>query len=77
MLKDGLIDEEIIHNFGQGILLGLAWDKWKPFILEYRERINAPWHMSGLEYVAMETKRWRKERGWPLGRGSDDWLWSK
>ena len=78
MLHEGVIDEEMIHNFGSGIYLGLAWSTLKPFILEYRERINCPWHMVGLEYMAEEQKRWRKERSWPyeysleLGRFIED-----
>ena len=65
MLKEGLIDKEMIHSFGQGIQYIRAWDKWKPVFLEYREKRNLPQYMSGLEYLAEEMKKSRIERGWP------------
>jgi hypothetical protein len=65
MLKEGLIDREMISNFGQGIQYIRAWDSWRPYILEYRERRNLPLYMSGLEYLAEEMKAFRVERGWP------------
>jgi hypothetical protein len=64
MLKEGLIDREMISNFGQGIQYIRAWDTWKHLILEHRVRSNLPKYMSGLEYLAEEMKVYRTERGW-------------
>jgi hypothetical protein len=65
MLKEGLIDERMIEHFGVGIQYGRAWDKWRPFIMEYRERLHIPWYMNGLEYLSEEMRKSRMKRGLP------------
>ena len=65
MLKEGLIDTEVILSFGQGIQYIRAWEKWKPIILKNRERSNLPQLMEGIEFLAVEMERVRKMKGIP------------
>ena len=56
MLKEGLIDTEVILSFGQGIQYIRVWEKWKPIILKNRERSNLPQLLEGIEFLAVEME---------------------
>jgi len=63
MLREGLIDRDMIASFGQGIQYIRAWQKWGPFFLRQRETGNAPDIMAGFEFLVDAMKDRRRELG--------------
>jgi hypothetical protein len=63
MVRDGVIDIETFVNY-VGDSAPIMWDRYKGIILEMRRRYHLPVWMSGFEYLAGETNRYRIWKGW-------------
>jgi hypothetical protein len=62
MMSEGLIDPEMVYNFGGGFAQVWHWEKWEPVIMEIRKRRGDEF-MKWFEYTAEEMRRIRLERG--------------
>jgi hypothetical protein len=63
MISQGLIDPEMVYNFGGGFAQVWHWKKWEPVILSTRKLRNEPEFMKWFEYTASEMMRIRQEKG--------------
>jgi hypothetical protein len=63
MMSQGLIDPEMVYNFGGGFAQVWYWKKWEPIILRMRELRGKPEFMMWFEYTAVEMMKIRKEKG--------------
>jgi hypothetical protein len=64
LVKENLIDLDLVYNtVGHGALM--LWTKYESIIREQRDHYRVPEHSKGLEYLANEIKRIRKQKGYP------------
>ena len=63
MMSQGLIDPEMVYNFGGGFAQVWHWRKWEPVITRFRERRGDPDFLKWFEYTANEMTRMRQEKG--------------
>ena len=61
MMSQGLIDPEMVYNFGGGFAQVWHWEKWEPVILEIRKRRGEQF-MKWFEYTANEMRRINQAR---------------
>jgi len=63
MLKENLVDPEIVYNFGGGAAIQLMiWQKWEPIIMEYRKRFHSPDFLKWFEYLIGEMLKMRAQQ---------------
>jgi hypothetical protein len=58
LLEEGLIDKNLVSQLVGGYIRRY-WEKFEPYILEYRERNNYPQYFDKMEYLYQEMKRQR------------------
>jgi len=63
MMYQGLIDPEMVYNFGGGFAQVWHWRKWEPVIMRFRKRRGDPDFLKWFEYTAKEMMRMRQEKG--------------
>ena len=63
LMSEGLVEPEMVYNFGGGAAQVIHWMKWKPIIFEMRKRRNDPDYLKWFEYLSEEMKKLRKEKG--------------
>ena len=63
MMSQGLIDPEMVYNFGGGFAQVWHWRKWEPVVMRFRERRGDPDFLKWFEYTAKEMMRMRQEKG--------------
>jgi len=63
MMSQGLIDPEMVYNFGGGFAQVWHWKKWEPLILRMRELRGEPEFLKWFEYAADEMMKIRQEKG--------------
>jgi hypothetical protein len=63
MMSQGLIDPEMVYNFGGGFAQVWHWKKWEPLILRMRELRDEPEFLKWFEYAADEMMKIRQEKG--------------
>ena len=54
-VKNGLISAEIIDDFMSGDIVAI-WEKYEPFLLEFRRRRNSPYAYEHFEYLYDRVK---------------------
>ncbi|MBL7169172.1 hypothetical protein ISS40_10905 [Candidatus Bathyarchaeota archaeon] len=62
MLKMGFFDTEMLFEYLHACGPIVHWEKFKPIILEYRERNKWYSFCGGMEYLAEEMERYRDEQ---------------
>jgi len=58
LLEEGLIDKNLVVQLVGGYIRRF-WEKFEPYILEYRERNNYPQYFDKMEYLYNEIKKQR------------------
>lgn len=63
LLKENLVDAEMVYQLGQGGIGPIRqWTRFEPIIKEMRERGNNPALFKWFEYLVEEMKRMREQR---------------
>jgi hypothetical protein len=65
LLRQGLIDIDLVHRFLLGPQVILMWERWESIIMKIRVREDMPDMWEGFEYLYNEMKRLRDSRGYP------------
>jgi hypothetical protein len=65
LLRQGLIDPELLERLSIDLMGTLLWERWEHIILETRERENMPDLWEGLEYLYNRMKSLRDNKGYP------------
>ena len=65
LLMQGLLDQETAYYHAEGWRAVLLWMKWKPFIIEMRERYFNPDYMDGFQHIGEEMIKYREEKDLP------------
>ena len=63
MMAQGLIEPEMVYNFGGGAGQLRHWEKWEPVIMEMRRERGDPEFLKWFEHLAKELMRLRQEKG--------------
>jgi len=62
LLKKGLIDPDMIYDAAGSVII-MAWEKWKPIVMEQRVRYNGPNYLEHWEYLATAMRSIQESRG--------------
>jgi len=63
LMSEGLIEPEMVYNFGGGQAHIRHWNKWKPIIEEMRSQRSDPEFLKWFEYLSKQMKELRIEKG--------------